>query len=175
MEISPFFLSLPHFLSQEMDREGATAAVSLWPWISAIPCTWARLTLHVYIALKWVSWQRVGWWCWWGGATYPILCHLMYSVHFNNLNFNRITEEYCQFHCLQLCIWHTENALEGSRCQNSTMSTEEHFSESALNSVLGRQSECDTDVDKREYSHKSSRMWFRSHAMFWQQSGFLDS
>lgn len=34
-----FFLSLPHFLSQEMDREGATAAVSLWPWISAIPCT----------------------------------------------------------------------------------------------------------------------------------------
>lgn len=52
MDVSPF-LSLPHFLSQEMDRGWATAAVSLWPWISAMPCTWARLTLHVYIALKW--------------------------------------------------------------------------------------------------------------------------
>ena len=30
-----------------------TAAVSLRPWISAVPCTWAGLTLHVYIALKW--------------------------------------------------------------------------------------------------------------------------
>lgn len=33
------FLLLPHLLSQEMDMERATAAVSLGPWVSAIPCT----------------------------------------------------------------------------------------------------------------------------------------
>lgn len=50
MDIS--LLSPPHFLSQEMEREWASAAVSLWPWITATRCTWATLTLHAYCIKK---------------------------------------------------------------------------------------------------------------------------
>lgn len=52
---SPFYCS--HISCPK--RWCGTAAVILWTGIMAAACTWARLTLHVYIALQWAQCQRV--------------------------------------------------------------------------------------------------------------------
>lgn len=61
------FLSLPHILSQEMDREWATAAVNLCPWISAIlHLSQAHITRLYSIKMSLMREEvprRVGWGC----------------------------------------------------------------------------------------------------------------
>lgn len=113
------FLSLPHILSQEMDREWATAAVNLCPWISAIlHLSQAHITRLYSIKMSLMREEvprRVRWGC----ILFFVTSHIQIKT-----TREIIIDGYVSFFIflqVQLCIWDIGKALQGSDCQNNSV------------------------------------------------------